>query len=204
MIDDEGRQRIESAIAAAEVASRAELVAVIARRAGEYRATGLAFSTAAAFFAGVMAWLLMPWSSTTEILLSEFIVFLIVLALLEMTPLGDRLTPRHLKAVAARRLAKASFLELGLAATPERNAVLFFVSLAEHHVEIIADGEIHQRVGAAAWQRVVDEFTGEIGRGKLESGFTSAIATLGALLAQHYPSTGARPNALANRLIVLP
>ena len=51
MIRPEARQRIEAAITDAEKSSRAELVAVIARRAGEYRATGLALVIFLSFIA---------------------------------------------------------------------------------------------------------------------------------------------------------
>lgn len=203
MIDGQARQRIEAAIAAAEKSSRAELVAVIAKRAGEYRATGIALATLGAFFAGVVVWWLIPWSGTSEVLIAEFAAFIVLLAALEFTPLGDRLTPRHLKAQAAQRLAQATFLEQGLAGAPERNAILFFVSAAEHHVEIIADRGIDGKVTPAQWQGVVDDFTEKVRAGQVEEGYLGAIAALGQILAIHFPSTGDRPNELANRLIAL-
>lgn len=203
MIENQSRQGIEAAIAAAEKSSRAELVAVIADRAGEYRATGLSLATLGAFIAGFVVWLIVPWSGTGEVLLAEFSVFLTLLALLELTPMGDRLTPRGIKAAAARRLARATFLELGLANTEERNAILFFVSGAERHVEIIADQGIDAKVPSAQWQSIVDTFAGKIRAGEVEDGYTGAIAALGQLLAMHYPSDGARQNLLGNRLIEL-
>jgi putative membrane protein len=203
MISEQARQRIEAAIAAVEQQSRAELVAVIARRAGEYRVTGLALATIGAFLAGFLAWLLLPWSSTGDVLLAEFAVFLVLLALLELTPLGDRLTPAFLKVEAARRLARAVFLDEGLTDTAERNAVLFFVSLAEHHVEIIADRGIHGRVTPGEWQAIVDAFSREVRAGQVVAGYEGAIAALGAILATHFPSDGKPRDELGNRLIQL-
>lgn len=203
MINAEARQRIEAAIAAAEKESRAELVAVLTRRASEYRSTGLALATVGAFLAGLIAWGCLPWSETSEVLLAEFGIFLILLALLELTPLGDRLTPASVTSAAARRLARATFLEQGLAATPERNAVMFFVSAAERHVEIIADQAINAKVSQPEWQAIINDFTAKVRAGQVEEGYLSAIAALGRVLAQHFPSTGERPNAVANRLIEL-
>ena len=203
VITDDMRGRIETAITTAEKSSRAELVAVIAKRAGEYRATGLAISIAAAFVVGVAVWLSLPWSSTSEVLLAEFGTFLSALALLELTPLGDILTPGHFKAEAARRLARATFLEQGLAGTEERNAVLFFVSLAEHHVEIIADRDIDGKVSPGKWQAIVDEFAAKVKQGRVEEGYLGAIAELGELLATHYPPTAIGRNEISNRLIEL-
>lgn len=203
VITDEMRGRIETAVTDAEKSSRAELVAVIAKRAGEYRATGLAISIAAAFVVGVVGWLSLPWSSTSEVLLAEFVTFLSVLAVLELTPLGDILTPGHFKAEAARRLAKATFLEQGLAGTAERNAVLFFVSLAEHHVEIVADRGIDGKVAPGKWQAIVDQFAEKVKRGRVEEGFLGAIAELGETLAAHFPPAGQDRNEIGNRLIEL-
>lgn len=202
-ISEESRRRIEAAIAAVEAMSRAELVAVIAERAGEYRVTGLGLATLGAFIAGFAVWLSVPWSGTGEVLLAEFSVFLALLALLELTPLGDRLTPRGIKAEAARRLAQATFLEQGLASTAEDNAVLFFVSHAERHVEIIADRAIHAKVGATQWQAIIDDFAARIRAGQVEAGYVGAIEALGKVLARYYPSNGGRSNELGNRLIQL-
>jgi putative membrane protein len=203
VITDDMRDRIETAITLAEKSSRAELVAVIAKRAGEYRATGLAISVAAAFVVGIITWLSLPWSSTSEVLLAEFGTFLSVLALLELTPLGDILTPDHFKVEAARRLARATFLEQGLAGTEERNAVLFFVSLAEHHVEIIADRGIDGKVSPGKWQAIVDEFAAKVKHGRVEEGYLGAIAELGEVLATHFPAIGVGRNEIGNRLIEL-
>ncbi|WP_374376249.1 TPM domain-containing protein [Dongia sp.] len=203
-LDAAALARIEAEIAKAELSSRAELVAMIAPRADEYRASGLMLAILGAFLAGIIGWGFLPWTSTGEILAAEFLAFLVLVIVAELTPLGDRLTPRMMKANAVRRLAHASFLEFGLAATPERNAVLFFVSLAEHHVEIIADGDIHQKVGEGAWQRVVDDFTAQVRKGELEAGFITAIQALSSILARHYPNSGDRPNSFSNRLIALP
>jgi putative membrane protein len=203
MIGEQARQRIEAAIAAVEQQSRAELVAVIARRAGEYRITGLALATIGAFLAGFLAWLLLPWSSTGDVLLAEFAIFLVLLALLELTPLGDRLTPASLKTEAAQRLARTVFLNEGLTDTAERNAVLFFVSLAEHHVEIIADRAIHGRVTPGEWQAIVDAFSRAVRAGQVAEGYEGAIVALGAILGTHFPSDGKPRNELGNRLIQL-
>ncbi|MBL8710655.1 MAG: TPM domain-containing protein [Rhodospirillaceae bacterium] len=195
--------RIEAAIGAAEKSSRAEMVALLAVRASEYRATGLALAIMATFAAGMLVWAFLPWAGAAEVLLAEFVSFLALLALMELTPLGDRLTPRQIKAVAARRLARAAFLEEGLASTPERNGVLFFVSLAEHHIEIIADQGIDQQVATAEWQAVIDSFTQQVRRGEIEAGFVEAIEALAVILARHYPANGGRADELSNRLVVL-
>jgi len=203
MIGEQARQRIEAAIGAAEGQSRAELVAVVARRASEYRATGIAVATIGAFLAGILVWVFVPWSDTSRVLLAEFGIFLVLLTILELTPLGDRLTPRYLQSQAAARLARSAFLELGLSGTPERNGVMFFVSAAERHVEIIADLAIDAKVDQTQWQKVVDDFASKVKAGDIEAGYLQAIDALAAILATHFPVTGDRPNTVSNRLVRL-
>ncbi|MBI2253727.1 MAG: TPM domain-containing protein [Proteobacteria bacterium] len=203
MIDEKAQDRIEAAIMAAELRSRAELVAVIAGRAGEYRATGIALATIGAFLAGILVWALVPWSDTSRVLLAEFGIFLVLLLCLELTPLGDRLTPGHVLRGSAQRLAHAIFLEQGLAYTPERNAVMFFVSVAERHVEIIADAAIDAKVDQAQWQGIVDAFAAKVRSGEVEAGYHGAIDVLSTILATHFPANGQRPNAVSNRLVRL-
>lgn len=203
MISKTGQERIEAAIAAAERRSRAELVAVIARRASEYRATGIALATMGAFLAGLAVWAFVPWSDASDVLLAEFTSFLLLLLVLELTPLGDRATPSHIRRTAAERLAHATFLHLGLAQTAERAAVMFFVSVAERHVEIIADEAIDAKVDQAQWQSIVDAFTSKVRRGEVEAGYLDAIEALSVLLATHFPATEERPNGISNRLVRL-
>ena len=79
--------------------------------------------------------------------------------------------------------------------------MLFFVSRAEHYVEIIADRGIDQAVEAGAWQKIVDDFTATVKRGAVEQGFLGAIEALGALLARHYPPQGENLNRIPDRLV---
>ena len=203
MIDDGMRERIAAAIKRAEQGTRAELVAAIARRADAYRSNALLAALAAALIAGLAAWAFLPWPGPGEALAAELIAFLIVYALAAFTPLGIRIVPAARKRRMAARLAKLLFLDRGLASTEERCGVLFFVSQAEHYVEIIADRGIDQAVEPGAWQKIVDTFTASVKRGEVEQGFVAAIEALGAHLARHYPPQDENPNRIPDRLVEL-
>lgn len=203
MIDDGMRERLAAAIARTEQSTRAELVAAIARRADSYRSYAMMAAFAGAIVAGLAAWLLLPWPGAAEIIIAELAAFIVVYALAAFTPLGTRLVPAARKRAMAERLSKLTFLDRGLASTEERCGVLFFVSLAEHYVEIIADRGIDQAVEPGAWQRIVDAFTVAVKRGEVEQGFLGAIEALGALLARHYPPQGDNPNRIPDRLVEL-
>jgi putative membrane protein len=201
MIDDGMRQRIAAAITKAEQGTRAEFVAAIARRADEYRSYTLLAALAVALIAGLTTWALLPWPGPGETLAAELIAFVAVYGLAVFTPLGLVVVPAARKRRMASRLARLMFLQRGLASTEERCGVLFFVSRAEHYVEIIADRGIDQAVEAGTWQQIVDTFTAAVKRGEVEQGFLGAIETLGALLARHYPAQGENPNRIPDRLV---
>jgi putative membrane protein len=201
MIDDSMRQRIAAAIKRMEQGTRAELVAVIARRADAYRSNALMAALAAALVAGIATWIFLPWPGPAETIAAELAAFIVVYALAVFTPLGLRAVPAGRKRRMAARLAKLVFLQRGLASTEERCGVLFFVSRAEHYVEIIADRGIDQAVEPGTWQQIVDAFTASVKRGELEQGLLGAIESLGALLARHYPAQGENPNRIPDRLV---
>lgn len=203
MIDANAQSRIEAAILAGESHSRAELVAVIADRANEYRVTGLTLATFGAFFVGLLVWVFVPWSDTADVLLAELGTFFALFLVLSLTPLKDLLAPLSIRRHHAQRLARAVFLEHGLADTPERNAVMFFISLAERHVEILADVAIDSKVEQLKWQKIVDDFAASAHAGRVEAGLTDAINALSRILAEHFPVAGERSNAFSNRLIRL-
>jgi putative membrane protein len=201
MIDDGARDRIAAAIKRAEKGTRAELVAAIARRADGYRSNALLAALAAALIAGLAVWALLPWPGPVEMLAAELAAFVLVYALAAFTPLGLFIVPAARKRRMASRLARLVFLERGLASTEEHCGVLFFVSRAEHYVEIIADRGIDQAVEPGAWQKIVDAFAASVKKGQVEQGYLAAIESLGALLARHYPADGENPNRIPNRLV---
>lgn len=203
MIDDGTRARIAAAIAKAEQDTRAEFVAAIARRADEYRSNALLAGFAAALVAGVAVWAWAPWPGPGETLIAEVAAFIVVYALAAWTRLGMILVSKRRRRAAASRLARLLFLDRGLASTKEGCGVLFFVSQAERHVEIVADRGIDQAVEPGAWQKIVDGFTASVKQDRIEQGFVGAIEALGALLARHYPPQGENPNRIPDRLIEL-
>ena len=85
--------------------------------------------------------------------------------------------------------------------TPHHSGVLLFVSLAERYVEIVADKGIHEKLGEAHWQGIIDRFVDQVRRGRIVDGFVDAIAACGAAMAQHYPPDPSNSNELSDGLI---
>ena len=114
-------------------------------------------------------------------------LFILLSLILDWLPLRLMLVPRRVKHAHARQLAHREFAARILANAQHRNGVLFFVSLGERYVEIIADRDIHARVPEGAWDKIVADFIAAVKSGRLADGFIAALDACAALLEEHYP-----------------
>lgn len=196
------KARISEAIRAAEKNTSGEFVAVVARSSDHYVFLPLLW---AAFLAlilpGILYFAAVPlaWVHLYQIQLAVFVV--LALLFLFVPELHLQLVPRHVKHSRASRLAKAEFYLQGVHMTREHSGVLFFVSLAEHYVEIVADRGIHEKLGEAHWRGIVQTFIEDVHKGKVVDGFVAAITVCGAAMAKHYPPEPGNPNELSDGLI---
>ena len=197
------KRDIAMAIAAAEQHTRGELVTVIARCSDEYRYIPLLWAALLALLLpAILAVCGDPFPANLAYL-AQICTFLGAAALFQWLPLKMRLIPRGVKHLRARRLAREQFFLQNLHRTSERTGVLLFVSVAEHHVEILADQGIDGAVTPQAWQSIVSGFIGQVRNRQVAAGFLTAIAACGELLATHFPPTDDNRNELPNRLVEL-
>ncbi len=198
----EDKSRITAAIHAAEKGTSGEFVAVVARASDHYVFVPLVWAAIVALlFPGACLLLGLPlrWVHLYQI---QLLIFIVLAALFLFVPeLHIRLVPAPVKHVRASRLAKAQFYQQGVQLTPHHSGVLFFVSLAEHHVQIVADKGIHEKLGEAHWQGIIEMFVGEVGRGRVVDGFVDAIGACGAAMAEHYPPDPNDTSPLSDGLI---
>jgi putative membrane protein len=73
----------------------------------------------------------------------------------------------------------------------EHNGVMVFVSLAEHHLEIIAERDAHAAVPTGTWDRIVADATAKMSRNQAD-GLIEAISACGAVLAKVFPPKAGR------------
>jgi putative membrane protein len=200
----EDKARITAAIHAAEKNTSGEFVAVVARASDHYVFLPLLWSAILALLfpgACLLARVSISWIHLYHIQLLIFIVLAVVL--LSVPGLHLRLIPSRVKHARASRLAQAQFYLQGVHLTPHHSGVLFFVSLAEHHVEIVADKGIHEKLGEAHWRGIIDQFVALVRRGKVVDGFVEAIGACGAAMAEHYPPDPSDAVELSDGLIEL-
>jgi putative membrane protein len=202
LFSTEDERRISEAITNAERQTSGEIVVVVAAQSdGYYYVPPLV--------AGIVS-LLVPWPlifftqmHVVSIYLIQLAVFALITAALMPVPIRTALVPAGIKHLHARRRAVEQFLVQNLHTTSGRTGVLLFVSVAEHHAQIVADKGIDAKVAPGTWKKIVDQLADAIGKGHPADGFVTAIAAIGAVLAQHFPPGAQDPNELPDHLIIL-
>jgi putative membrane protein len=198
------KARITAAIHAAEKNTSGEFVAVVARASDHYVLLPLLWSAILALLfpgACLLAGSSLRWIQLYQLQLLIFIGLAILL--LSLPRLHLLLIPRHVKHAHASRLAQAQFYVQGVQLTAHHSGVLFFVSLAERYVAIVADKGIHERLGEEHWQGIIDGFVAQVRHGRIVDGFVDAIGACGAAMAAYYPPDPNDTSQLSDGLIEL-
>lgn len=212
--------RVSAAVAAAEGHSAGEIVTIVTDRSDGYADIALAWAGFAAltaltafsvftdFFLGCYDRLLGDWGSewthqgiatlAASIAIAKFIA---VLLLQFWAPLKWLLIPRFIKASRARARAITCFKVGAERRTHGRTGILIYVSLREHHAEILADAAIAAKVSPEVWGEAMAALLSGIRADDLASGLVGAIERVGAVLAEHFPRAADDQNELPDRVI---
>ncbi len=184
-------QRVDAALGAAERRTGAHFALAVVSASDRYALFPIAWAAVLALSAtGVLA-LMKPALTIGEGFFIDAGLFILLSVILDWRPLRLRVVPAAIKRNHARALAHREFASRILANAQHRNGVLFFVSLGERYVEVLADRETHARVAPGTWEKLVAEFIAAVKGDRLADGFVVAIETCGAVLGEHYPRTGA-------------
>jgi uncharacterized membrane protein len=103
-----------------------------------------------------------------------------------------------------RERAEMLFAKLRVWDTEERNGVLFYMELADHGIEIVADRGIAVKVPNEQWQVICRDVAQRFAAGEFEGGVIAGIERISDLLALHFPAIEGRPNVdeLPNRPVI--
>jgi uncharacterized membrane protein len=112
------------------------------------------------------------------------------------------LHPAHLK-ISTRARARQVFAQLGVWDTEGNSGVLIYVQLVDRRIEIVADRGIAHKVAQAEWDAVCRAMEHAFKEKRFEAGALAAIEAVTAVLARHFPATGAHPNELPDKPAVL-
>jgi len=100
-----------------------------------------------------------------------------------------------------RKRALAAFYEKGLYKTRDASGVLFFISLFEHRVWILADKGIYEKIAPEALQAHAAAVAGAVKTGNAAQVLCVQIRTVGAILAEHFPIKSDDTNELTNEVM---
>jgi putative membrane protein len=218
----EDHKLVTAAVSDAERRTDGEIVTLVAEKSDSYHDVGLHYA--------VLAMLLVPavlsavpqrcvdaltgafreWDQPLDhrlLMLFLFaamaLAFLVVRYALAYMPLRMALTPGSTKSRRVRRRAIELFKVGAERRTHGRTGVLLYLSLREHRAEIVADEAIVGKVAPELWGDAMTDLIVEVKAGRPGSGMAKAVERIGAVLAEHFPKTGADTNELPDRLIEL-
>ena len=182
------RERIRKAVEAARGGTSAKFDFIVIPASDHYALFPEVWAAAVALvLTGVLA-LARPWLSIGTGFVVTTVLFIAFSVAFEWWPIRVRLVPRVYKRIAAGRMARHQFAAHLISRDREHNGVMLFVSLAERHLEIIAERGAHEAVPAGTWDRIIADGTAAIrGRG-LAIGLMNAIAACGSALSAAFPA----------------
>jgi putative membrane protein len=93
------------------------------------------------------------------------------------------------KKEAVRLRAERAFFERGLYKTKRNTGVLFFLSLLERKVWILADKGIYEKMEQETLNRFANEVSRGIREGRACDALSKAIQEIGVVLSRHFPIT---------------
>lgn len=211
---------VSDAVAAAEAHSAGEIVTIITSRSDSYHDIALMWSALAAFLAlsaleiapvatlGLVERVLdlweFKWSPRAIIgfaLTVAALKFISIYLLMRYTRLGLWLTPRFVRNARIRSRALTCFRVGAESRTTGHTGVMIYVSLYEHHAEIIADAAIASKVSPEVWGYAMKAMLGPMRAGNTAQGMAAAVAEVGKVLSQHFPRGDDDVNELPDRLI---
>lgn len=101
-----------------------------------------------------------------------------------------------------REQAVQSFYEKGLYKTRDATGVLFFISLFEHRVWILADQGIYEKISRQTLQEHAVAIAHGIKHGAAASALCRAIGRVGEILSQHFPVRPDDTDELSNEVLL--
>lgn len=155
----------------------------------------LAFILTLVFFHGQI-WFLIPW---------HFLFALPLFILFKKMPVLKTpfIGPKR-KEEAVRRRAIQAFYEKGLYKTRGNTGVLFFLSLLEHKVWVLADKGIYEKIKQERLNQFARQVSGGLKAGQAGPALVQAIGEAGDLLAEHFPMAPGDTDELPDEVQTLP
>lgn len=202
-LNDDEKQLIAKEIENLELQSSAELVAVVTKRSASYKYISSLFTILIVAFLSIILVIFSTISALTLIETQLFVFLFLYLIFEKFNSIIMFLVPKIYKYNIAKEYANKQFSNLGLNRTKTNQALMFFVSLDEKYVEIIADKTISNKISNDYFQEIIDTFIIDVKNNQLSNGYLKAIQSCSEKLIQEFPIQKNDENELANDVIEL-
>ncbi|MHB8880860.1 MAG: TPM domain-containing protein [Thermodesulfovibrionales bacterium] len=199
---EEEKKRISATTHQVELLTSGEVAVMVVDRSDIYRDAeiigGIVFGSIAAFalteiFFSALIWYYIPLS------ILFFFLFKKLSGLVPELKVPFITAGRKNEAVAQRALR--GFYEKGLCKTRDNTGVLFFISLFEHKVWVLADKGIYLKIQQETLNRLALTVTQGIKEGHACDTLCQSITEAGQILAEHFPVRHDDTNELSNEVI---
>lgn len=204
-VTDAMRADVKKAVEELERNTTGEMVCVIAQASAHYNMFPMLWAALTALLCPLLNPIVFNEPDSFTITFAvQSVVFVALAALLLLTPLRHKCTPSSVCITNCRRFAFEQFFTHKLNETKKRLGVMLFVSLDEKYVELLADKGINDKVDAAVWSKIVDDFIADIRAGQVHEGYIKAVRACQDVLKTHFPDVPDDINELGDSLIELP
>ena len=199
------RERIREAAMDAESRTIGEIAVAVVDRSSRYHEAEL---LGGVFLGGAISLVLTTFlfhGSVWSFIPFTFVLFFPSYFLFKRFPaLNGMFTGRKRREQAVRERALRTFYEKGLYKTAASTGVLFFLSLLERKVWVLADRGIHSKIHQPTLNKFADMVSQGIAQGRATDALCEAIKEMGTLLATHYPAAGQHKDQLCDDIICGP
>jgi putative membrane protein len=186
--DKNAKAEVASAIREVESATSAEVVVAVRPRSGHYRHTDYLVGFASAF-AALIVFLFDAHEFDIDWMPIDTLVAFVLGTVLcaNAPPLRRALTSPKLMRSNVSTAARAAFVDLKIANTRARSGLLVFVSMFERRVEVVTDSGIDRAALGQSFADAVAALESALRRGPSFLRFTTALRSLGPILASALP-----------------
>ncbi len=202
LFGEDFRTKLYETIEEIENNSLVEVVAIFRQQSNKYKDVGLLTSAIAAFLLYTIL-ILIPIDINPYLIYVVTILMFVITYFLVMSLHGllSILVKEQRKANAVEILGRAVFQKGGVRFTEEHIGVLFFVSMFEKKVLILADRGAEQAVPPEEWDKIQLQFD-NIFNGDIEENFLKALSATKDVFAKYIPPVEDDINELPDNLKV--
>jgi putative membrane protein len=196
------KEKIREATAHSESSTTGEIAVMVVNESSQYREAeilgGIVLGGLVAFVLTILSFHESIWWYVPLSFLLFFPAWFLfkVAHRLKILCVGNK---REQKAVRERALK--AFYEKGLYKTKENTGVLFFISILEHKVWVLADKGIHEKIKQDTLNKFARNIAQGIREGRACDALIGAIKEAGELLTQYYPIQAGDINELSDEII---